>query len=73
MYSVDPDIARAATLPGAFYSDEAAFAAMRERVFARTWQWLGPLDDVASPGTLSPEDAPAGLPGGAAAPRAGRP
>ncbi|HET7729953.1 MAG TPA: SRPBCC family protein [Usitatibacter sp.] len=54
MYSIDPDIARAATLPGSFYSDEAAFAAMRERVFARTWQWLGPLDDVASPGTLSP-------------------
>jgi choline monooxygenase len=54
MYAVDPDITRAATLPGAFYSDAAAFAAMRERVFARTWQCLGPLDDVASPGTLSP-------------------
>ena len=55
-YAVDPDIAVAATLPGAFYSDAAAFAAMRERVFARTWQWIGSIEDVAEPGSLSPRD-----------------
>ena len=54
MYGVDPDIAVARTLPGIFYSDEAAFAAMRERVFARTWQWLGSLEDVAQPESLAP-------------------
>ena len=43
-YTVDPDIACAATLDPAFYTDEAAYAAVRERVFARTWQWLGDLD-----------------------------
>ena len=36
MYAVDPDITVAATLPGAFYSDSAAFeigrASCRERV-----------------------------------------
>lgn len=53
-YSIDPDITRAHTLPGAFYHDPAVFALLRERVFSRTWQWLGPLDDVASPGTVSP-------------------
>jgi len=55
-YAVDPDITVAATLPGAFYSDAAAFAAMRERVFARTWQWLGGVDDVADEGSLSPRE-----------------
>ncbi len=53
-YSVDPDITVAATLPGAFYSDAAAFARMKEGVFARTWQWLGTLDDVAAPESLAP-------------------
>lgn len=54
MYTVDPDIGRAATLPGSFYSDAAAFDAMRKRIFARTWQWLGSLEDVESAQTLSP-------------------
>src|SRR5688572_17593890 len=54
MYSVDPDITIASTLPGRFYSDEGAFGAMRERVFARSWQWLGALDDVAEPESLAP-------------------
>jgi choline monooxygenase len=54
VYAVDADITVAHTLPGAFYSDTAAFERMRERVFARTWQWLGPLDDVAEPESLAP-------------------
>lgn len=56
MYGVDPDIAVATTLPGSFYSDAAAFAAMRDKVFARSWQWLGSLDDVREPESLSPRD-----------------
>jgi choline monooxygenase len=56
MYAIDPDIAVAATLPGAFYSDATAFAAMRERVFARSWQWIGGVEDVAEPGALSPRE-----------------
>lgn len=55
-YAVDPDITVAATLPGAFYSDAATFAAMREQVFARSWQWIGGVDDVAERGSLSPRD-----------------
>ena len=53
---VDPDIAVAHTLPGAFYSDAEAFARMRERVFARSWQWLGTVHDVAAPESLAPRD-----------------
>jgi len=55
-YSIDPDVAVAAALPGAFYRDEQAYALAKERVFARTWQWLGDLDDVAGAGSLSPRD-----------------
>ena len=55
-FDVDPDITRARTLDPAFYEDEAAWKLTRERVFARTWQWLGDLADVASPQSLSPRD-----------------
>ena len=53
-YAVDADITGAATLPGSFYSDATAFALLRDRVFARSWQWLGTLDDVAHPESLAP-------------------
>ena len=59
--SVEPDIARARTLDPVFYSDPRRYAAARERVFARTWQWLGDLDDVALPQSLSPRDLLPGL------------
>jgi len=55
-FSVDPDVARARTLPSDFYLDPAVHAATRERVFARTWQWLGDLGDVAAAGSLSPRE-----------------
>jgi choline monooxygenase len=55
-YAVDPDIAVARTLPGSFYSDADALERSRERVFARTWQWIGDLGDVAPASTLSPRD-----------------
>jgi choline monooxygenase len=54
VYAVDPDVTVAHTLPGSFYADADAFARMRDRVFARTWQWLGTLDDVAEPESLAP-------------------
>jgi len=53
-YAVDPDIAVAPTLDAAFYRDEEAFALARERIFARCWQWIGDLADVAAAASLSP-------------------
>jgi len=55
-YSVDPDITLASTIASSFYRDEAAYALVRQRVFARSWQWIGDLADVAEPGTLSPRE-----------------
>lgn len=59
-YEVDPDITIARTLASSFYRDEAAYALARERVFARSWQWIGDSEDVAAPGSLSPREMLAG-------------
>ena len=55
-YEVEENIASAHTLPGAFYSDTTAFDLMGERVFARSWQWIGEVADVSEPRTLSPRE-----------------
>ena len=55
-FQVDPDVRRAETLDKAFYLDAAVQAQARERIFARSWQWLGDLAEVAAPGALSPRD-----------------
>lgn len=59
-YSIDPDITAACTIDSSFYRDPAAFALARERIFARSWQWIGDLADVAAPGSLSPRELLAG-------------
>jgi choline monooxygenase len=50
----DADLLRARTPDARFYLDEASFAAVRECVFARSWQWLGDLADTREPGSLTP-------------------
>lgn len=51
---IDPDIRRAWTLPGRIYSDPEIFARARERLFARSWQWVGETEQVKIPGAISP-------------------
>jgi choline monooxygenase len=58
---IHPRIEQARTPDARFYRDDAAFAAVRERVFARSWQWIGPLDDVTEPGALAPRTLLPGL------------
>jgi len=60
-YFVDPDISVASTIDTAFYRDETTFALARERIFARSWQWIGDLEDVAGAGSLSPRELLPGL------------
>ena len=52
--SIDPDIRRAHTLPAWIYSDPEVHALQKERVFARSWQWMGDLDRVKVPGAVYP-------------------
>jgi choline monooxygenase len=53
-FHVDADIRRAQTLPGSFYVDPRVFAALRERVFAPSWQCIGDAARLDAPGTLQP-------------------
>ena len=49
-FQVDPDIARAWTLPASLYTAPEIFVAEREKIFARTWQVVGHASQVANPG-----------------------
>ncbi len=44
------DPARSATLPGRLYYDPAVHAAEAVAIFARTWQFVGHVSDLAGPG-----------------------
>ena len=55
-YKDAPDITVASTIDSAFYRDEVTHALARERIFARSWQWIGDLADVAVPGSLAPRE-----------------
>lgn len=52
--TVEADIRDAGTLPGACYADAALFARSRDLIFARSWQWVGDLDQVRVPGQVHP-------------------
>lgn len=54
LITVDADIRRAETLPGAFYADAEVYALQRERVFARGWHFAAAAEQVAAPGTAYP-------------------
>jgi choline monooxygenase len=60
-FDIDPDVRRARTLPNRFYLDAEAFSLARERIFARSWIWLGDAVDVAAPASLSPRTLLPGL------------
>jgi choline monooxygenase len=51
---IDPDIRRAWTVPAAFYTDIASFEAVRERVFAPSWQLVADNQQVKVPGQVHP-------------------
>ena len=47
-FTIDPDIRRAKTLPSSFYTDERIFELSKEKIFARSWQFAGRLDEFES-------------------------
>ncbi len=51
---VAEDIRQASTLPGWIYADPEVYALARERIFARTWQWMGDADRLKVPGQVLP-------------------
>jgi choline monooxygenase len=55
-FAVGADVAAAATIAKDFYLDAAVHAQVLDRVFARSWQWIGDLADVQQPLALSPRE-----------------
>lgn len=53
-FHVDADIRRAATLPGRVYHDPACYEVQKERVFARSWQFVGDEQRLRAPGHVLP-------------------
>jgi phenylpropionate dioxygenase-like ring-hydroxylating dioxygenase large terminal subunit len=47
-------LARAATLPSAYYLDPAYLELEKERIFGRTWQLVARTDDLQRPGDFVP-------------------
>ncbi|HEX7119118.1 MAG TPA: aromatic ring-hydroxylating dioxygenase subunit alpha [Longimicrobiales bacterium] len=54
MVRIDPDIAKAHTLPAAVYRDPAYFALQQERVFAPAWHYVGDARRLKAPGHVLP-------------------
>ncbi|MBX9690637.1 MAG: aromatic ring-hydroxylating dioxygenase subunit alpha [Candidatus Obscuribacterales bacterium] len=51
---IDKDIKKAQTLPASFYRNEASFEQAREKVFARSWQFVADADRLTVPGQVLP-------------------
>ncbi len=56
LFEIDPDIRKAHTLGSEFYTDPAYFELSKEKIFSRTWQFLGRADEIQSikPATILP-------------------
>jgi choline monooxygenase len=46
----EPNLARATTIPSRWYTDPAMLALEQERIFCRTWQLVGRLEQLRNPG-----------------------
>ncbi|MEO6655348.1 MAG: aromatic ring-hydroxylating dioxygenase subunit alpha [Pyrinomonadaceae bacterium] len=56
IFEIDPDIKKAKTLASDFYTDAEYFEVSKEKIFARTWQFLGKADEIETlkPATILP-------------------
>jgi len=48
IFAIDPDIRKAKTLASDFYTDQRYFDISKEKIFARSWQFLGHRDQMLS-------------------------
>jgi choline monooxygenase len=54
MFNINPDIKKSPTLPSEFYREEKYFEQSKEKIFSRTWQFIGDTDLVKVPGQVHP-------------------
>lgn len=53
-FEIDADIRKAWTPPARWYTDLAAYEESKDRIFARSWQWIGDNSGLKSPGSVQP-------------------
>jgi choline monooxygenase len=53
-FEIDPNIAKAKTISTDFYLRPEFFEASREKIFAKSWQFIGDADQVKDPGWVTP-------------------
>lgn len=53
-FYIDPDIRKAETLPASFYRNQEVFDALKERVFLKSWQWVGDYNQVSQSQSVFP-------------------
>jgi choline monooxygenase len=61
-YRSDVPLARASTIPTAWYTDPRVLELERDTVFGRSWQFAGRLDDLRAPGDYITAELPGGEP-----------
>ncbi|NQW26739.1 MAG: Rieske 2Fe-2S domain-containing protein [Flammeovirgaceae bacterium] len=53
-FFIDPDITKAETMPASFYRDQEVFEKLKEKVFLKSWQWIGSDELVPLPNHVHP-------------------
>lgn len=53
-FFINPDIRKAETLPSSFYKDQHIFEEIKEKVFAKSWMWIGDENLVPLSGSVYP-------------------
>ncbi|MBT8303353.1 MAG: aromatic ring-hydroxylating dioxygenase subunit alpha, partial [Bacteroidia bacterium] len=53
-FNIHTDITKAETLPASFYRDKEVFEDIKDKVFLRTWQWIGDENLVKLPQSVHP-------------------
>jgi len=54
MFYINSDISKAETLPASFYRDKEVFENIKEKIFLKTWQWIGDENLVKLPQSIYP-------------------
>ena len=53
-FFIDPDISKAETLPASFYKDAGLFEELKQKIFLKSWQWIGDTTLVSEKNAVYP-------------------
>lgn len=53
-FEMNEDVSKASTVPSAFYTDPQVYGESKERIFAKSWQFVTHLDNIKVPGQVFP-------------------